>query len=154
MSTHIVVTTPESVSQPAMHASFLGIMRGEFLKIARLFWLLLVLLTVVFVVGFLLGANQPTLKTDLQHTPLHFLYYSLESNLVVFRIFSGIFLLVLVSFTIGREYQYGTMRILLARGHECSWPIAHLWPERLAHLVPHRQHWLAHHERVNTGHPQ
>jgi hypothetical protein len=28
MSTHIVVTTPEPVSQPALHASFLGIMRG------------------------------------------------------------------------------------------------------------------------------
>ncbi len=116
MSTHIVVTTPASISQPTLHASFLGIMRGEFLKIARLFWLMLVLLTVVFVVGFLLGASQPTLKTDLQHTPIHFLYYSLESNLVVFRIFSGIFLLVLASFTIGREYQYGTIRILLARG--------------------------------------
>lgn len=116
MSTHIVVTTPESISQPALHASFLGIMRGEFLKIARLFWLMLIILTVAFVVGFLLGASQPTLKTDLQQTPLHFLYYSLESNLVVFRIFSGIFLLVLTSFIIGREYQYGTIRILLARG--------------------------------------
>lgn len=116
MSTPIVVTTSKPVSQPAMHASFLGILRGEFLKIARLFWLMLALLTVAFVVGFLLGASSPTLKTDLQHTPLHFLYNSIESNLVVLRIFSGIFLLVLTSFTIGREYQYGTIRILLARG--------------------------------------
>lgn len=116
MSTQIIVTTPEPVSQPAMHASFLGIMRGEFLKIARLFWLMLVILTAGFIVGFLLGASSPTTKTDLQHTPLHFLYNAMESNLVVFRIFAGIFLLVLTSFTIGREYQYGTIRILLARG--------------------------------------
>src|SRR5260221_3524188 len=116
MSTQIVVTTPEPVSQPAMHASFLGIMRGEFLKIARLFWLMLIILTAGFVVGFLLGASSPGVKTDLQDTPLHFLYNSMESNMVVFRIFSGIFLLVLTSFTIGREYQYGTIRILLARG--------------------------------------
>jgi ABC-2 type transport system permease protein len=116
MSTQIVVTTPEPVYQPAMHASFLGIMRGEFLKIARLFWLMLIILTAGFVVGFLLGASSPGVKTDLQDTPLHFLYNSMESNMVVFRIFSGIFLLVLTSFTIGREYQYGTIRILLARG--------------------------------------
>lgn len=116
MSTQIVVTTPGPVSQPAMHASFLGIMRGEFLKIARLFWLMLIILTAGFVVGFLLGASSPGVKTDLQDTPLHFLYNSMESNMVVFRIFSGIFLLVLTSFTIGREYQYGTIRILLARG--------------------------------------
>jgi ABC-2 type transport system permease protein len=116
MSTQLVVTTPEPVSQPAMHASFLGIMRGEFLKIARLFWLMLIILTAGFVVGFLLGASSPGVKTDLQDTPLHFLYNSMESNMVVFRIFSGIFLLVLTSFTIGREYQYGTIRILLARG--------------------------------------
>lgn len=115
MSTHSVVTTPEPNSQPSLHASFLGIMCGEFLKIARLFWLMLIILMVAFVVGFLLGASSQNVK-DLQNTPLHFLYNSLESNLVVFRIFAGIFLLVLTSFTIGREYQYGTIRILLARG--------------------------------------
>lgn len=116
MSMHIVVTMPEPVSRPAIHASFLGIMRGEFLKIARLFWLMLVILTAGFLVGFLLGAIEPNVKTDLQRTPLHFIYYSMESNLVIFRIFSGIFLLILTSFAIGREYQYGTIRILLARG--------------------------------------
>jgi ABC-2 type transport system permease protein len=116
MSTHTVVATPKPVSQLAMHASFLGIIRGEFLKIARLFRLMLVILTAGFIVGFGLGASSPGVKTDLQHTPLHFFYTSMESNLVVFRIFSGIFLLILTSFTIGREYQYGTIRILLARG--------------------------------------
>ncbi|HEX4207403.1 MAG TPA: ABC transporter permease [Ktedonobacteraceae bacterium] len=120
MSTHIVATTPGTVSppatQPAMHARFLSIMGGEFLKVARLFWLMLVILTLGFLAGFLLGASQPGIKTDLQHTPLHFLYYALESNLVIFRILGGIFLLILTSFTIGREYQYGTIRILLARG--------------------------------------
>lgn len=116
MSTHIATTGPAAASQPSLHVSFTGIIRGEFLKIARLFWLMLVLLTFVFTVGFLLGAGLKGLKTDLQHTPLHFLYYSLESNMVIFRIFSGIFFLVLTSFMIGREYQYGTIRILLARG--------------------------------------
>ena len=116
MSTQIVATTPEASFRPATQVSFPGAIRGEFLKIARLFWVMLVILTVGFLVVFWIGANLSGLKTDLQHTPLHFLYYSLESNMVVLRIFGGIFLLVLTSFTIGREYQYGTIRILLARG--------------------------------------
>ena len=116
MSVQIPVTTPESISLSAAHASFPGIMRGEFLKIARLFWWMLGLLTAAFVVAFLLGSSRPGMKTDLQQTPLHFLYNAMESNLVIFRILVGIFLLVLTSFTIGREYQYGTIRILLARG--------------------------------------
>ncbi|BCL78294.1 ABC transporter permease [Ktedonobacteria bacterium brp13] len=115
MSTQIVVTRSEQASRPPVHASFLGIMRGEFLKITRLFWSMLLLLSAGFVVAFWLGAISDSVK-DLQNTPLRFLYYSLEGNLVVVRILGGIFLLVLTSFTIGREYQYGTIRILLARG--------------------------------------
>ena len=91
-------------------------MRGEFLKIGRLFWWMVGLLTAGFVVAFLIGASAPKGKADLQHTPLHFFYSTMESNLVVFRILVGILLIILTSFTIGREYQYGTIRILLARG--------------------------------------
>lgn len=116
MSTSITIPTPSPVSQPVLRASFLGIMRGEFLKIRRLFWWMLGLLTLFFVGAFLLEASSPGAKADLQRTPLHFLYYSMENNLVVFRILVGILLMILTSFTIGREYQYGTIRILLARG--------------------------------------
>ncbi|MBA2287055.1 MAG: ABC transporter permease subunit [Ktedonobacteraceae bacterium] len=116
MNMPIVATTVEPIARPARHASFLGMMRGEFLKVARLFWLMLAILTLGFVVAFLLGANSENATADLRHTPLHFLYNSLESNMVIVRILGGIFLLILTSFTIGREYQYGTIRILLARG--------------------------------------
>jgi ABC-2 type transport system permease protein len=115
MSAQIVITRPEPISQSSTYASFPSIMHGEFLKITRLFWWMLVLLAVGFVVAFWLGASSQNVK-DLQDTPLRFLYNSFESNLVIVRILSGIFLLVLTSFTIGREYQYGTIRILLARG--------------------------------------
>jgi ABC-2 type transport system permease protein len=114
MSTHIAVTTSEPIIRPATQASFLGIMRGEFLKITRIFWLMLAILTVGFLISFLLNAQAT--GADLHHMPLHFFYDSLESNLVIVRILTGILLLVLTSFTIGREYQYGTIRILLARG--------------------------------------
>ena len=116
MSAQLAITTPKPGTQPTLHASFLGIMHGEFLKVARLFWLLLAILSTAFVVGFLLGASASGVKADLQHTPLHFFYYEMEVNLVIFRILSGILLLILTSFSIGREYQYGTIRILLARG--------------------------------------
>ncbi|HET8841105.1 MAG TPA: ABC transporter permease [Ktedonobacteraceae bacterium] len=117
MSTPMFVTTSDAAAvRHTIHFSFFSTLRGEFLKVARLFWFMLIILTAGFLVGFFLGASQPGVLTDLQHTPLHFLYYSLESNLVIFRILSGIFLLILTSFAIGREYQYGTMRILLARG--------------------------------------
>ena len=116
MSTPVAITSSGPASRAAIHASFPGILRSEFLKIARLFWFMLTILTAGVLVGFLLGANLRGIRAELQHTPLHFLYYSLESSLVIFRILSGIFLLILTSFTIGREYQYGTIRILLARG--------------------------------------
>lgn len=116
MSAPITVTASAPVSLPTKHAYFPGILHGEFLKIARLFWWMLALLTAAFVVAFLLGASSGNAKADLQHAPLHFLYNAMESNLVVFRIFVGIFLIVLTSYSIGREYQYGTIRILLARG--------------------------------------
>lgn len=116
MSTPVAIAGSGPASRAAIHASFPGILRSEFLKIARLFWFMLTILTAGMLVGFLLGANLRGIRADLQHTPLHFLYYSLESSLVIFRILSGIFLLILTSFTIGREYQYGTIRILLARG--------------------------------------
>ncbi len=116
MSTQIAATTPEPLSRPALRVSLPGMLRGEFLKIRRLFWLMFALLTAGFLFAFLLGANAQNVKLDLQHAPLSFLYNEMETNLVVVRILAGIFLMVLTSFTIGREYQYGTIRILLARG--------------------------------------
>ena len=118
MSVPIVGAAPVSPtdSQPGLQVKFVGVMRGEFLKVARLFWGMLAILTVAFIVGFLLGGSSPDAKANLQTAPLLFLYNAVESNMVVFRIFSGIFLIVFASFTIGREYQYGTIRILVARG--------------------------------------
>jgi ABC-type transport system involved in multi-copper enzyme maturation permease subunit len=91
-------------------------MRGEFLKITRLFWFLFAILLVGFLLALLLQGSVPGLNVSMQHTPLHFLYDAMENCLTIFRILSGFFLLILTSYSIGREYQYGTIRILLARG--------------------------------------
>lgn len=116
MSIQAIQTLAESLHIPATRASFTGIMRGEFLKISRLFWLLLSILTAGFLLSFLLLWTSPGTKTDLHTTPLHFLYSMMESNLSAFHVLVGIVLLILTSLTVGREYQYGTIRILLARG--------------------------------------
>lgn len=116
MSVQITTSELAFVVQPTRRASFLGMIHGEWLKIARLFWIMLAVLAVGIALAFWLGSNPPGIKADLQQTPLHYLYYSIESNLVIERILGGIFLLVLTSFVVGREYQYGTIRILLARG--------------------------------------
>src|SRR5215471_9389138 len=92
-------------------ASFPGMLRGEWLKIARLFSIMQVLLVLGLMLAFWLGSIAPGVKTDLQRTPLHYLYYSSESNLVVVRILGGIVLLILSSLVVGREYHYGTIRI-------------------------------------------
>ncbi|GCE24474.1 ABC transporter permease [Dictyobacter kobayashii] len=116
MSTQAAYMSTNPQHMTSTHASFIGIMRGEFLKIARLFCFLLLLLTVGFLLSFLLLYSSPGAASDLHHTPLHFFYSMMESNLAAFRIMVGIVLLILTSYTIGRDYQYGTIRILLARG--------------------------------------
>jgi ABC-2 type transport system permease protein len=116
MNAPLALSPSQSVRQPPRQASFTGMMRGEYVKITHLFWPLLAILIVAVSVVFGLGASASGVKTDLQTTPLHFLYTAVESNLVVFRICSGLLLLVLTSCTIGWEYQYGTIRIVLARG--------------------------------------
>jgi ABC-type transport system involved in multi-copper enzyme maturation permease subunit len=115
-SAQIAVGTPAPMSPPANQATFMGVMYGEFLKIRRLFGVLVGLLTAGFVLAFLFGASAPKGKADLQQAPLRFIYGAVEVDLVVFRILVGILLIVLTSFVIGREYQYGTIRILIGRG--------------------------------------
>src|SRR6266702_1429829 len=113
MMTQERVTAPEHVSQAGTHISFLGIICGEFLKIARLFWLLFGLMVVGFLGALLLQGSTPHLNVMLQQMSLRFFYGAMESSLSIFRMFSGILLLILTSFVIGREYQYGTIRLLL-----------------------------------------
>ncbi len=116
MSMQGIVTTPGLVPRADTSTRFVGIIRGEFLKIARLFWLLFGFMTIGFLGALLLLGSTPHLNLSIQHTPLSFLYEVTQSALSIFRILCGILLLILTSFVIGREYQYGTIRILLARG--------------------------------------
>ena len=112
------VTSGEKIKVHSDTPSFLGIVRGELLKISRQWatWIMLLLWLGIICLPYLLLLTSPDIKDSLLHNALPFLYNREEGNLAILRIFSGIFLIVLTASAIGLEYQLGTIRILLARG--------------------------------------
>lgn len=113
-----MIAAPATIGVETLRPRFFGVLRGELRKISRhwLTWVLSVLLLGVILLPFIVYAATPFTKTDLQQEPGIFLYRLVESNLFVIRVFSGIYLLILTGWLFGMEYQYGTIRILLARG--------------------------------------
>jgi ABC-2 type transport system permease protein len=119
MSGAMTVERPTAVaaaSEPA--PSFIGLVRGEVLKLTRswLTWLLLVIVAGPVVFLFLVAASADRFKLDLAHEPLVYYYQTGEAGLSVFRVFSGIALIILTARLIGIEYSGGTIRVLLSRG--------------------------------------
>lgn len=98
--------------------SFAGIVRGELFKIGRqrATWLLAVVLFAILCLPFLVAGAGSDLKDLIVQNPLQALYAIMGANLMVLRIFSGVFLVIVTSRLIGMEYSGGTIRILLARG--------------------------------------
>ena len=113
-----IVTAPAAVDTEKLRPRFTGVLRGELRKVTRhwLTWVLSVLLLGVILLPFIVYAATPFTKRNLQSEPLLFMYRMVESNLFVIRVFAGIYLLILTGWLFGMEYQYGTIRILLARG--------------------------------------
>jgi ABC-type transport system involved in multi-copper enzyme maturation permease subunit len=108
-------STRAGIAAPSPRPSYVGIVRGELFKIARLriAWIMAGLL--VCIIGgtaLLILARPDNLKAD----PVRFLSVMTEVDLSVLRIFGGIALVVLTAHVIGLEYQQGTIRILLGRG--------------------------------------
>src|SRR5579859_2775502 len=110
-----------TIEQNRLHnarPNFFGIVRGEFLKISRLWmtWIMLLMWLGVITLPYLVAATTPSTKEHLNADALAFYYNEAFLNLSVLRIFSGLLLLILTAYVIGQEYQLGTIRILLARG--------------------------------------
>ncbi|GCE13621.1 ABC transporter permease subunit [Tengunoibacter tsumagoiensis] len=103
---------------PADRPSFGGMIRSELFRVSRMWstWLTLVMLIGVICLPYLITASTPSRGTELKHAPLIFFNDSIPLNLFVLRVFIGFFLIVLTANVFGREYQLGTIRILLARG--------------------------------------
>jgi ABC-2 type transport system permease protein len=97
---------------------FFGIVRGEIFKVTRMWsvWISFVLLLGVICLPYLITVTVKEQGTILQKAPLHFFYGSIGQNFFVLRAFIGFFLIILTACVFGREYQLGTIRVLLARG--------------------------------------
>lgn len=115
--THTTITQDHTRLRNA-RPSFVGIVRGELLKISRLrmTWIMLLLTLGISSVYYVALLSRSDIKSVIQQEPLTVLYQMMTNSLGLYRVFSGIFLLVLVAYVFGLEYQQGTIRILLARG--------------------------------------
>lgn len=110
-------TVAQSTHAPsAVRPSFSGIVSGELYKIRRMrfiwisFYGLLAILCLPNIIFFTL-ANIQSMVGDPKNALL-----AATAELAIIRIFIGFFLLILTANVYGREYQQGTIRILLARG--------------------------------------
>ncbi len=115
------ISTPTTINQQhqqRIRPSFLGLVRGELLKISRQWstWIMAVLLLGIICLPYLLQWTVPGTKDAILHQSSHFFYSRVETNLAVLRVFGGFFLIILTASVIGLEYQLGTIRIILARG--------------------------------------
>lgn len=118
MSTVITTAHIDSNQLRTTKLSFPGLVRGELLKISRqwLTWIMLALLVAGTIFSHLLTFSISNTKANISQAPLHFLYNEMEVSLSILRIFGGIFIIIITAYLIGIEYQYGTIRIVLARG--------------------------------------
>ncbi len=114
LSLSVTGATPER----EIRTVFLGLLRGELRKIIhlRITWVALSVVTLFIVGAQLLLISGPKNSLALQRAPLDAFYQVLEGDVALVRIFSGIFMLILGAHVVGLEYQYGTIRVLLARG--------------------------------------
>ena len=106
------------MSTMALRPSFVGVVRGEALKLSRQLslWLTLAGGAVLLAVIVLAITGATNLKESLIANPTAWAYNMLEVFGTVFQIGSGIFLLLFGSRLIGMEYSSGTIRVLYARG--------------------------------------
>jgi ABC-type transport system involved in multi-copper enzyme maturation permease subunit len=106
------------VSAAARHPSFLGLLRGEGIKVSRQlsFWLMLAGALVLLAVVTLASATASSLQDQLKADPTGWAYGARDVFGTIFQIGSGIFLLIVGSRLFAMEYSSGTIRIIYARG--------------------------------------
>ena len=98
--------------------SFLDVLEGELFKISRqrATWFMALCLAGLIFGAYLVSLTIPDLKNLIYLGELHAMYRLMTTNLLVLRIFSGTFLILLTARLIGMEYSEGTIRVLLGRG--------------------------------------
>jgi ABC-2 type transport system permease protein len=115
-----------STEQERLHRarpSFIGLVGGELFKIRRMgsTWITFILMLCLTIAPNLLLIlvqnhivdNFASSKSAVQ---LHSFYQVASVDFLTLRVFIGFFVMIMTANVIGREYQLGTVRVLLARG--------------------------------------
>ncbi len=118
MSASLASAAVASAEVRAATPSFPGIVRGELFKVSRQrsTWIMAALLVGLICLPFVVNLTSSVQKDRLAAAPLQTMYLMMASNLMLLRVFSGTFLIILTARLIGVEYSGGTIRVLLARG--------------------------------------
>jgi ABC-type transport system involved in multi-copper enzyme maturation permease subunit len=98
--------------------SFWGLMRGEWLKLSRMWtlWIMVGLMFGGFVLVGLLFVQTNHLANIAADAPIRALATVVELPLFLIRVFWGTMVIILTARLIGTEYTSGTVRVILARG--------------------------------------
>jgi ABC-2 type transport system permease protein len=116
MATAIVPTTAPA---RALKPSFLGVLRGEIIKVTRqrLLWIGSILAFGPVFVYLLFLLPTPSVKTNLLGPYAgYYMTTIIQREMILIRVFLGFFLMALTVIVIATDYQQGTIRIVLARG--------------------------------------
>jgi ABC-2 type transport system permease protein len=107
-----------ALASAAPHASFVGLLLGEFRKLRglRTFWVTTGVMTAAVTFAQIMLVTGPNAYQALHTTPLDAYANTVSGDIAIVRILSGILALILTAHVIGLEYQQGTIRILLGRG--------------------------------------
>lgn len=102
----------------AARPSFFGLVRGELFKSRRQWstWIMLVLFIGATFLPYLVMFIESDIKQVILASGADYVYSRVAAGLALVRVFGGFFLLILTANMIGREYQLGTIRVILARG--------------------------------------
>ena len=118
----LALTTTERQRLHAAQPSFIGLVGGELFKITRMAstWISFII-TMCFVAApsilLLLVSNfTDSFSQGIADVSLKNFYQLISIDFLMMRVFIGFFLIILTANVIGREYQQGTVRIILARG--------------------------------------
>jgi ABC-2 type transport system permease protein len=119
----ISLTSAEQERLHQARPSFIGLIGGELFKIRRMAstWIIFVLMlcfTVAPNVLLLLVKNPIAdgFSSSSSAVQLHSFYNLVSADFFTLRVLIGFFVMIITANVIGREYQLGTVRVLLARG--------------------------------------
>jgi ABC-2 type transport system permease protein len=118
MAMTVSEASAQAVATREAHPSFVGLMRGEWLKLSRqwTFWIMLALMVGGYILVTLIFAAGGNLAERLQRNPQEGIYSFMELYLFLLRVFWGMMVIILTARLIGMEYSGGTIRVVLARG--------------------------------------